>query len=164
MTLPSSGAMSASMINTELGRAATTTMQLNDSAVRQMAGKSSGQISFSDLYGKSLAKYQGTITIGKSATTLGYFQGQLGAINPNSIDGTTFYWVGSGANNQGTIWVNGTAPSIVGGGSITYGGSYTSVFPAMTVSGGSQQVAWTDAGLVSYLNTMVGQTISVSIR
>jgi len=53
MTLPTSGAITASMINVELGRAANAAFSLNDTAVRALAGKPTGGISFNDFYGKS---------------------------------------------------------------------------------------------------------------
>lgn len=53
MTLPASGAISLSGVNTELGYLSTAQISLNDSAVRTLAGKSSGAISLDDLHGKS---------------------------------------------------------------------------------------------------------------
>lgn len=53
MALPTSGTITAAMINTELGRAAHAAFNLNDSAVRALAGRPSGAISFSDFYGKA---------------------------------------------------------------------------------------------------------------
>lgn len=53
MTLPASGAISLSGVNTELGYSSTAQISLNDSAVRTLAGKSSGAISLDDLHGKS---------------------------------------------------------------------------------------------------------------
>lgn len=53
MALPSSGIITAAMINQELGRAANAPFSLNDAAVRALAGKASGAISFADLRGKS---------------------------------------------------------------------------------------------------------------
>lgn len=59
MTLPSTGIITAAMVNVELNRAATATFNLNDPAVRALAGKPSGAISFADLRGKSseIVKY-----------------------------------------------------------------------------------------------------------
>lgn len=53
MTLPTSGPMSASMINVELKRAANAVFSLNGAEERKLAGILSGPISFSDFYGKS---------------------------------------------------------------------------------------------------------------
>lgn len=53
MALPASGLITAAMINKELGRAENATFSLNDAAVRALAGKSPGAISFADFYGKA---------------------------------------------------------------------------------------------------------------
>lgn len=52
MTLQSSGAISFQQINVELQLSPTSTISLNDAAVRQLLGKSSGTISMQDAYGK----------------------------------------------------------------------------------------------------------------
>lgn len=53
MTLQSSGAISLGNVNTELGRSSTATISLGETAVRTLAGVSSGAIALSNLYGKS---------------------------------------------------------------------------------------------------------------
>lgn len=55
MTLQSSGAISLGNVNTELGRSSTATISLGETAVRTLAGVSSGAIALSNLYGKSNA-------------------------------------------------------------------------------------------------------------
>jgi hypothetical protein len=55
MTLPASGAISMSQVNTELGASSTTTRGLGDSAVRSLFGVASGAISMSNGYGKANA-------------------------------------------------------------------------------------------------------------
>lgn len=55
MALPSSGAISLSEVNMELGKAATAAISMNDAAVRALAGKASGAISMADLRGKIYA-------------------------------------------------------------------------------------------------------------
>ena len=52
MTLPT-GTISMSQVNTELGLASTTTISLNQTNVRTLAGVPSGTISMSNLQGKS---------------------------------------------------------------------------------------------------------------
>lgn len=53
MALPSSGIISASMINDELKRPTSAPLSLDDVEVRKLAGRPSGPISFSDFWGKS---------------------------------------------------------------------------------------------------------------
>lgn len=53
MTLPSSGAISLSQVNTELQKSATATISLGDADVRLLAQVPTGPISMSNLYGKT---------------------------------------------------------------------------------------------------------------
>lgn len=53
MTLPSTGSISMSQVNIELAKASNARISMNDAAVRSLAGKASGTISFADLRGKS---------------------------------------------------------------------------------------------------------------
>ncbi len=53
MALPSSGVMTAQMINVELKRAGTAPFNIGGAEERKLAGKPSGAIQFSDFYGKS---------------------------------------------------------------------------------------------------------------
>ena len=53
MTLPASGSISLSQVNTELGRSSTAALSMNDSGLRTLFGVGSGQISMSSGYGKS---------------------------------------------------------------------------------------------------------------
>lgn len=69
MTLPVSGPLSMSAVNTEIGAASNALISLNDSIVRGMASKASGAVAMSDLYGKNKG-WAGTLTI--SANTQNY--------------------------------------------------------------------------------------------
>lgn len=57
MTLQSSGAISLANVNVELGRSSTTTITMNETVVRNLAGIASGAISMSDFYGKSAVSF-----------------------------------------------------------------------------------------------------------
>ena len=52
MTLPTSGPLLASMINAEIGRAGNAYFHLNGTQERLLAGVPTGQVDFSDFYGK----------------------------------------------------------------------------------------------------------------
>ncbi|MGL4948329.1 MAG: hypothetical protein ACRC42_03000 [Mycoplasma sp.] len=52
MALPSSGTITMSQINAEIGRAPAASVNLNDSVIRTLAGRTSGSISMSHLHGK----------------------------------------------------------------------------------------------------------------
>ncbi|MEH6532951.1 MAG: hypothetical protein V7735_16645 [Photobacterium frigidiphilum] len=72
-TLSPSGRISASDINSELGRPATQRLSLNDSEARSLAGKPSGRIAYSDLHGKTFKPYIGQTvyqTVGTFTHTL----------------------------------------------------------------------------------------------
>jgi len=53
MTLPSGGSLSMSAFNVEIQRSSTSQLSMSDGTLRSIAGIGSGQISFSNLYGKS---------------------------------------------------------------------------------------------------------------
>lgn len=80
MTLPASGTLSASDINTELYKTATATLSLNDTDARTLAGipTSGSQIAFSDFYGKA-NRLRTTVSL--TANTSDY------TLNPSKISG-----------------------------------------------------------------------------
>ena len=90
MALPNSGPITMAMIAAEIGISASG-LSLDDSRVRQLAGKPSGTISFSDLLGKS-ATWKGSITVGKiSNTSYGYSVASAGNLSPVVFEGITIY-------------------------------------------------------------------------
>jgi hypothetical protein len=116
MTLPASGAISMSNINTELGRTSSASINLNDSTVRGLAGKPSGAISLSDFYGKS-----GIITNGLII--------QLDAANTASYPGTGTSWNDLSGNGYNGTLVNGVGYTTNNGGVLVFDGvnDYVSV-------------------------------------
>lgn len=84
MTLPSSGAITLNDVNIELGRSSGASINLNDTDVRALSGVPSGQISMSNLHGKSwYGQSRGVYTVTTAAfyQYFGYTQGISGAIN-----------------------------------------------------------------------------------
>jgi len=73
MTLPT-GQISTSEVNTEMGRTSTASLNLDDTAVRYLAGKPSGMISMDDLRGKTYAATisAATQTNGSAGSYTGY--------------------------------------------------------------------------------------------
>lgn len=67
MTLQASGLISLSQVNTELGNSSTAPISLNNLAVRTLAGKASGTISMSDLYGKTNGPAEFTINVNQNS-------------------------------------------------------------------------------------------------
>lgn len=73
MTLPSTGAMTASMINLEMKRSASAAFNMNDPEVRRLAGKPSGLISMSDFYGKTYEIIAVTVANANNKSVRDYF-------------------------------------------------------------------------------------------
>lgn len=93
MSLPGSGIISLNAINTELGKSPSAQISLNDSDVRGLLAKASGQISLSDAYGKTKPSVGNTFISGYE-TTYGLYGWNkdtstgfavTGSANPNPI-------------------------------------------------------------------------------
>jgi hypothetical protein len=171
MALPSSGnPISLSQVNTELGNSSSASISMNSSSVRNLAGVTSGQISMSNLFGKSNELISGlyvdsgswkyfTTTNGSSVT--GSISGPSGTTTPLTAasDGNSTYVVkyttGGGAQvqvstNGGTTWSNVNLASSRLWNPIVYGNGYF----VMTAGGGGSTYctysnnpssSWTDS-------------------
>lgn len=116
MTLQSSGAISLGNVNTELGRSSTATISLGETAVRTLAGVSSGAIALSNLYGKSNVAFtpSGGASAG-SPQSLGDFATYPGTATETITcnQTATWTWTRSGSTQGGaTIATGGTGTSI----------------------------------------------------
>ena len=69
MTLPASGTIRMDQVNTELGKAATAAITMNDANVRSLAGVPSGQYGMNSLWGKSAGPPPGQVVFTGAATT-----------------------------------------------------------------------------------------------
>ncbi len=102
MALPSSGPMTASMINVELGRASTAPFSINGAPERALAGKPSGAISFSDFYGKSNGPAGSTKLIcGTDGRNYGYYNTYglyFGTAIPTTLNGWELGFLSWGSN------------------------------------------------------------------
>lgn len=78
MTLPLSGSISLSAVNTELGNTSTAAITLNDANVRKLAGKESGAIGLNDLHGATAIRTNATnlnlFTAAGSPSTAGTYR------------------------------------------------------------------------------------------
>jgi hypothetical protein len=116
MALPvSPNTISLNQVNTELGLTATATISLNDAAVRTLAGVSSGQISMSDLHGKSnsISATGGTVTTSGGYKIHTFTSSGTFSVSSVPSGATIRYLVVAGGGGGGN---NNSAGSAGGGG------------------------------------------------
>jgi hypothetical protein len=131
MSLPLSGSISVSQINTELGISSTTQISLGSANARGLAAVASGQIKFSDFYGKQSPSF--ITASGGSITTDGNFKihtftstGTFTVTNPGNSLGSDAIEVliVAGGGGGGSLNVNYSGGG--GAGGVLYYGSETS--------------------------------------
>lgn len=144
MTLQSTGAISMANINTELGLSTTAQISLNDTAVRNLLGKTTAlsQISLADAYGKSSVSY----AVSPSTTSVNEGSTVTFTITTTGVaNGTTLYYTNSGTTsaadfndgvNSGSFTINSNTGSVAK--TLTndqlYEGSETIIFEVRTGS------------------------------
>lgn len=111
MSLPLTGLISVRDVNIELGRSANASINLNETAIRELFQKPSGKISLSDGYGKSKLSYTGRA---RAYFSKGDIIGGVYNSDPATLiapDGITSFAVWGGFSGVG-LWAvyQGTKP------------------------------------------------------
>ena len=121
MTLPASGQIAMSDINTEMGRALTYQFSLNDSDVRALAGIPSGSISLNDFHGKSYIHYIRpssyvitSVTGGSVTNPTGVYNGKTGPINTSAYTTVAHSTTGSTGQQEGIMYSGFGSGTITG--------------------------------------------------
>jgi hypothetical protein len=146
MALPSSGVISLSDVNVELGLSSTAQISLNDSAVRTLFGVASGAINMEDGYGKA-NEFGFTIASNTTNANLRSLAVSAGWDESTSLIATldSGIYISSDATGTPALTIDGSFPSgvkfvnngtVVGDGGNGGAGGYAQNSPPGAVGGG----------------------------
>lgn len=151
MALPSSGAISLSQVNVELGVSATATRSLNDSTTRTLFGVPSGAISMSNGYGKAnqfsftISANQTNADLRTLAVNAGWNQSSTLVVTVNSG-----VYISSNSTSTPALTIAGSFPggvhlvnngTIVGMGGAGGNGSFFTPFTPISTAGAAGGLA-----------------------
>jgi len=127
MALPTTGPITAAMINAELGRPAGTPLSFYDPEVRDLADKPTGPISFSDFRGKSAQIIPGTLVAGyvkysDFASFTGFNAGETGSLTDLPGAGGTCTTLGNHVGPTFTVTISGNRVAALTGKSVYVNG------------------------------------------
>lgn len=144
MTLQSSGAISLGNVNTELGRSSTAAISLGETAVRNLAGVSSGAIALSNLYGKSNVAFtpNGGTSAG-SPVNLSDFGLLSASVTISCTQSATWTWSKTGDSASVSVSSGGSASSITFSISTTQFGGFKSADFTVSATAGGITRYWT---------------------
>lgn len=122
-TISIGGSIVGQSVNLELGRAATATSSMNESALRTLAAVGGGSYSMSAFYGKSATRHTGTLTGATSGANNGFISGSLGSYtNLTGATLTRFTWNGAFTQMNFSAELPGAPATIT---VTTVGGAYS---------------------------------------
>jgi hypothetical protein len=112
MSLPTTGPISLSQVNVELGRSATAAISMNESAVRTLFGRASGAISMQDGRGKA-NQFNLTISSNQTNANLRTLAVNAGWNQTSRVIATINSGIFVSSNNTGTpaLVINGSFPN-----------------------------------------------------
>ena len=154
MALQTTGAISLSNVNVELGLSSTALVSLNDAVVRSLLNVASGTISLYDAYGKSASTAWTLDNV--TLSSIGYMRISAQEATPNGLffkpDGLKMYIIGSSGDdvneyNLSTAWSLSTA-------------SYLQKFSIAAQETGPNGLFFKPDGLKMYVTGSIGDDVN----
>lgn len=149
MALPASGPISLANVNVELGLGSTTTISLNQTNVRTLAGKASGTISMSDLLGKSNVTFTPAGGTSAGAAVALSNSGGPGSVSVTISCSTSASWTYTRSGSFGTPATGSTTATSV---------TFVILNNTTSVRSSSWTVSATAGGITRYWTVQIDNT------